>query len=657
VAEAAIPAATVAVTPCQEVTDVVLSYTPTVVYPETPVLFSAEVLTGSLPLTYTWEFGDGATPVTGVAISSLLTITHSYTSTGVYSVTLSTWNTCTIPPLTTTVPVTVSAHPCLTLTGLALVYEPAQVYTYTPALFTGEVLTGSLPATYTWDFGDGTLPLTGTATAPVVTATHSFTSAELYTVTLSAWNECTITPTQQAVTLTVAPCAGISEVNVTFWPTDARIGQVISFTAEISGGSPLSTLEWGFGDGITATGDLVTHVYTEPQDYALTLTAANPCSLLTTTVTLQIRPLFYGTWLPMILNDYGPPPVDHMGYGANMASADNTGNLVAMGFNWAKGYVAWSDAGAGPSYNWTSVNDQISGFVTGVDHVLLRINGPTPAGINNPPLSTSDLNAFRDFTEALAAHVSATWRPQGLETIAYEIWNEPNLDYEWGWLPPSPAEYTALLKKGYVGIKAGDSRAIVVSAGMATTGDSVLELEFAQKLYGTTGIMGDLIFVRGMYDNGAKGYFDVMGNHPYGGAYAPETPKSEVSIPVYFRRAEEHRQVMLDKGDASTPMWATEVGWVLDTDCDLGYFNWMKISESLHAQYLVGAYAYAEEHWSWMGPMFMFNLDFATVPWYHYCEQMRWHSITYRENPQSNDPIQFRQAFYSLQSMPKQSAW
>ncbi len=328
-----------------------------------------------------------------------------------------------------------------------------------------------------------------------------------------------------------------------------------------------------------------------------------------------------------------------------------------MGFDWAKGFVTWADAGGGPGYNWVAVDDHYGEFLPRVRHVLLRIDGPTPPGVGMPPVSPGDLAAFHGFALALAAHVSDTWRVQGLETVAYEIWNEPNLDYEWGGTP-SAAQYTALLKQGYLGVKAGDPRALVVSAGLATTGGSARDLALARRLYGAIEVTPDLTFLRNMYNHGALGYLDALGSHPYGGPDAPDTPPGAASGPIYFRRAEEQRQVMLDYGDES-PVWATEFGWVLETACYLGEHEWMEVSEALQAEYLAAAYAYADEQWPWMGPMFLFNLDFGTVLWYAECDPMRWYSIAYRENPYDpgNSPVQPRQAFHALRAMPKHSAW
>jgi hypothetical protein len=363
------------------------------------------------------------------------------------------------------------------------------------------------------------------------------------------------------------------------------------------------------------------------------------------------------TFLPSIFRDFEPPGSAHLGYGANVASADHAISLTVMGFDWAEGYISWADAGAGPDFNWVSVDNQLRQFVPAVRYVLLRVSGPPPSGIGLPPASSGDLAAFQNLAAALSSHVSETWRTQGLETVAYQIWNEPNLGYEWGGAP-SAAQYTALLQAGYRGVKAGDPQAIVVTAGLATTGGTAAELRFAQQFYGTSQVTPDLTFLRNMFEHGAKGYFDALGSHPYGGPNAPDTPPDEAVGPIYFRRAEEQRQVMLSYGDES-PIWATEFGWVLETPCDLEEHEWMEVSETAQAQYLAAAYDYADRHWPWMGPMFVFNLDFGTVTWYLECDPMRWYSISYRESPQDpgNSPILPRLAFFSLRDLSKRSAW
>ena len=77
---------------------------------------------------------------------------------------------------------------------------------------------------------------------------------------------------------------------------------------------------------------------------------------------------------------------------------------------------------------------------------------------------------FADFVFVLASRYSC--KPGAVGCIqAYQIWNEPNLSREWGHKRPNPTEYVSFLGKAYDAIKLANPNAIVISAGMAPTGD------------------------------------------------------------------------------------------------------------------------------------------------------------------------------------------
>jgi hypothetical protein len=195
---------------------------------------------------------------------------------------------------------------------------------------------------------------------------------------------------------------------------------------------------------------------------------------------------------------------------------------------------------------------------------------------------------------------------------AYEIWNEPNLNYEWGYLDPDPTGYTALLQAAYQAVKAVDPETLVVSGGLATTGE------------GSPTAMGDLAFLQGMYAAGARGYFDALGSHPYAFGHDPDY---EDGWGLSLARAVQQRQVMEANGDAATPVWITEAGWVLHTSWNLVEHEAIAVSEAEQAAYLVRAYQKVQNEWPWVEALFLFNLDFSGVPWYVAAEPMRWYAI------------------------------
>jgi len=203
---------------------------------------------------------------------------------------------------------------------------------------------------------------------------------------------------------------------------------------------------------------------------------------------------------------------------------------------------------------------------------------------------------------------------------AYQICNEPNLAEMWHKPQHAgPGEYVAYLREAYVRAKQADPACLIVTAGMATNGShSVTALD-------------DLEFIRGMYQAGAKPYFDVLGSHPFGFAYAPE---DSLSDPVHcFRRVEQQRAIMVQYGDADKPVWATEFGWIIDPGegcCNYGDWPsrwWQRVFPQTQSDYLVRAYRYARRNWPWMGVMFVWNMDFSTATWNAYCDQKSWYAL------------------------------
>lgn len=209
---------------------------------------------------------------------------------------------------------------------------------------------------------------------------------------------------------------------------------------------------------------------------------------------------------------------------------------------------------------------------------------------------------------------------KGQQPLA-EIWNEPNLYYEWGDKPPDPEYYARMLRAIYPIIKAAVPDATVVTAGLATVGSD----QFFPNA------MDDATFLRRMYDAGALGSFDAVGTHPYGFGRPPEQGGEILS----FRRAETQHAISAEKGDPDRPMVATEFGWLRDPveaghpEC-LSQQDWQnrsfqRVSAQTQADYTVRAYQYAYANWPWMIGLFLFNLDYSTG--FDNCDQMGYYSI------------------------------
>jgi Cellulase (glycosyl hydrolase family 5) len=316
-------------------------------------------------------------------------------------------------------------------------------------------------------------------------------------------------------------------------------------------------------------------------------------------------------------------------YGVIVDSTDPRSMARAReaGFTHAKMITFWDRLESSPgdlSWNKTDQNDfdNILRVARNEDMKLVVRVDNVPGWAGGSPAG-ADLNAVQSFYAALADH--------GRDVVAgYEILNEPNLPYEWGGAP-SPEGYTEFLKAAYRGIKASDPNAIVMGGGPSPgTG-------------GLGGTIEDTDFIRGMYRAGAKGYMDALSVHPYGGNIEPERDPNTCII--CFRRVELYRQLMVELGDARTPMWATEYGWLTDSGTYLGQYDWMKVSEPDQAAYVLRSFQYAQKNWPWMQGMLLSNLDASTTPYHQGPEDgMPWFAIL-------NGDYSPRQAYTAFKDM------
>jgi hypothetical protein len=224
---------------------------------------------------------------------------------------------------------------------------------------------------------------------------------------------------------------------------------------------------------------------------------------------------------------------------------------------------------------------------------------------------------------------------------AYQVWNEPNLAREWGGQPPDPQGYVEMLKGCYMAIKQADPEALVVSAGLAPTGN------------GPPAAMSDTQFLVEMYEAGAGPYFDLLGVHAPGFRAAPEvSPGMAASIPELggqrffaFRHVEDLREAMVRYGDADKQVAVLEFGWTTDpvnTD-----YAWFSVDEQTKADYMVRAFDWARNNWRpWIGPMIA--LSIPQYDWTPENEQYWWALV---------DPVypetRTRPAFDALKAMPK----
>jgi PKD repeat protein len=239
--------------------------------------------TGS-PVSWHWSFGDGAT-------SDEQNPEHTYTNTGIYTISLEVTNPDGSNTATKTDYITVTSNiqpPVASFTGKPTCGKAPLTVTF------NDISTVS-PTSWFWDFGDGT---TATEQNPV----HVYTTAGKYTVSLTATNaggSNTITRTDY---ITVSGLVKPPVANFYGKPTSGKAPLSVKFT-DTSTGSP-TTWHWDFGDGTNATDRNPVHSYTSPGKYTVSLTVTNAGGSNTKTRTEYIS--VKGT-PPPTANFYGKP--------------------------------------------------------------------------------------------------------------------------------------------------------------------------------------------------------------------------------------------------------------------------------------------------------------------------------------------------------------
>lgn len=211
-------------------------------------------------LFYWWDFGDGATANGAV-------VDHVYTQPGAYTARLTVSdrdNALSVATATVQVQVANQAP-------RAVIEGPAQGQVNQSLSFNGSGSTdpdGSI-AGYTWNFGDGTIK-----TGP--SASHSYGLPGLYLVTLTVVDNAGLTGSAEH-TVRIDPVAKTPPVARINAPAGGFVGDSLNFSGSGStdADGTITGYSWDFGDGTTAAGTNVSHVYNATGTYQVTLTVTD----------------------------------------------------------------------------------------------------------------------------------------------------------------------------------------------------------------------------------------------------------------------------------------------------------------------------------------------------------------------------------------------
>lgn len=274
-------------------------------------------------------------------------------------------------------------------------------------------------------------------------------------------------------------------------------------------------------------------------------------------------------------------------------------SLKSLGVQWVRWDADWSVVQKdGPaSYHWEKT-DRVAEITKKYDinSVIIITYAPDWA-VSSSCKSKShcepaDPKEFGRFAGEVA------YRYRGLVSY-WEIWNEPNYTFFWG-PKPDAEKYSMVLKEAYLEIKKINPSAVILSGGLASSGDE------------KDGSISPFAFVTSLYELGANKYFDALAIHPY-------TYPASPSYKAWWNRWQEIlpiRKLMINNGDETKRMWITEFGAPTGGHGRPYYYNQLSnfkygydyVYEKTQRDLLVDATNFYRQNADWLGPFFWFSL-------------------------------------------------
>jgi O-antigen ligase len=307
---------------------------------------------------------------------------------------------------------------------------------------------------------------------------------------------------------------------------------------------------------------------------------------------MQTRGVTYGA---AVGDPAGRPNISPFGVNASLGqySDDDLRRALGLirdgGFYWVRQHFYWNEIEPRQGeFQWNKW-DRLVARVDEYGLHLMAVLDTTPAWARHPG-EADRVNAPPANVDDYARFVAAFARRYGDRVRYLQIWDNPNVHPFWGRRNADPFEYAALLRAGAVAARAVNPQMQIISAGLAPNA----ELIRGHPDY------SDILFLRGMYEAGAREYFDIVGAKPYGMWSGPEDRR--VSPDVFnFSRVILLRDEMLAHGDAAKPIWAVEFGWnALPQDWRGAPSSWGTDTEETQSARFVSAVQRARSEWPWM---------------------------------------------------------
>lgn len=354
---------------------------------------------------YNWNFGDGNT-------SNAASPTHSYSSAGYYSISMSaTYGGTTYS--TGSQSIYVGAVP---VANFSSSFVSSLNYGFNSA---STVATGYI-ASYSWDFGDG-----GNATTNY--AQHTYASAGTYNVSLAVTSEtgCTNTYTSAVVISTTSGggsgggSGSVPSPSFSISSTQQCVsGNSFVFTNTTSPAPLGITYSWNFGDGNTSTLTNPTHSYAVAGYYYVSMTA----SYNGVTYSSGGQSIYVGA-VPTA--NFSSSFVSSLTYGFNSTSTVSTGYISSYSWDFGDGgtaatnYAQHTFASAG-TYNVKLIVTTETGCVDSIT-TAVTVSTTSGGGGGSTPVTAFTVNSLQQCVSGNSFTFTNTTSPTPLG-ITYS-WN------------------------------------------------------------------------------------------------------------------------------------------------------------------------------------------------------------------------------------------
>ena len=361
-----------------------------------------------IPLTYSWNFGDGNT-------STSQNPTHTYIQNGIYNVVLTvTDSDGDAVPLTKTVNVN-DTVPTAALTA------PASAIEGTTVNLVGFGTAYDSPVSYSWNFGDG-----NTGIGQVVN--HVYLQQGNYNIVLTVTDNdgSTATANQLIIINDTSPSIVASAVPYPF----VQEGVSVQFygNASTAYDTPL-TYSWNFGDGVTSTAPTPTHSYTSQGNYFVNLTITDSDgssnSTILSVVIIDAVPIADFTYLPNSPNE-----------GASVQFSDLSipGYDIPLTYSWNFG-----DGVTSTSQNPTHTYADNGNYVVS----LTVTDGDGSTATDTSPIQINDVNPTANAGADQSVQVNSIVQFSGTGTPGAA--QDPIILYTWDFGDGSPVQSGASL--------------------------------------------------------------------------------------------------------------------------------------------------------------------------------------------------------------------